>query len=595
MKTAPSSVRATLAAILVAGLVGACAPDDAPDIETSSPLIGGTLVGLATERSLGLVSVGSPECSGSLFGRDWVLTATHCINAFNFPTAVTVKIPKPDGTREVRSANALLQVGTTDLTLVHMPVSTSTTWPTVAHAMYPGDPSQLSMSCMGMGPTAYKQPSGLTGGGTYNSVNMSGPLVNGEVVFSSPTGSPAAAPGDSGSPCFIGNRIAAVGSWAAWECADTSTDANCVATITKITESHFRWTGEFSRYIDRAPARTALATFQQLGHYANDGIEYTLDNGWSNHPYGTNNAGATLIQGTVHLRGAIATGGTNPVPLTLPKGMRPSAGAYIPITLCNAAKGRLYIDTQGVVTVEAENADFAKAQCFTSLDGVSFEVNTVGTTPLTLINSWRSYGTRPAAARVVDGVVHFQGSIAGGTTAAPFTLTSAFRPVGRTIYVPVDLCNAHKGRLVIDVNGTVTINTFGAFAEAQCFTSLEGVSYPLDAAGGATLALNGGWSVADAVLHTGSPSVKNVDGIVRFSGALKANVGTTAAANGVAFTLPDSMWPATLVYIPIDLCAAQKGRIYITTTGNVGVDVPPGATWSTAQCFVSLEGASYGF
>ena len=150
MKTAPSSVLATLAAILVAGLVGACAPDDAPDIETSSPIIGGTVVGLATERSLGLVSVGSPECSGSLFGRDWVLTATHCINAFNFPTAVTVKIPKPDGTREVRSANALLQVGTTDLTLVHMPVSTSTTWPTVAHAMYPGDPSQLSMSCMGM-------------------------------------------------------------------------------------------------------------------------------------------------------------------------------------------------------------------------------------------------------------------------------------------------------------------------------------------------------------------------------------------------------------------------------------------------------------
>ena len=35
-----------------------------------------------------------------------------------------------------------------------------------------------------MGPTAYKQPSGLTGGGAYHSVNMSGPLVNGEVVFS---------------------------------------------------------------------------------------------------------------------------------------------------------------------------------------------------------------------------------------------------------------------------------------------------------------------------------------------------------------------------------------------------------------------------
>ena len=40
--------------------------------------------------------------------------------------------------------------------------------------------------------------------------------------------------------------------------------------------------------------------------------------------------------------------------------------------LCNGNNGRLNIQPNGVVTVEAENNDFTQAQCFTSLDGASF-------------------------------------------------------------------------------------------------------------------------------------------------------------------------------------------------------------------------------
>ncbi len=45
---------------------------------------------------------------------------------------------------------------------------------------------------------------------------------------------------------------------------------------------------------------------------------------------------------------------------------------YIPVDLCNGDKGRLNIQPDGVVVVEAENGDFAQAQCLTSLDGASF-------------------------------------------------------------------------------------------------------------------------------------------------------------------------------------------------------------------------------
>jgi hypothetical protein len=43
----------------------------------------------------------------------------------------------------------------------------------------------------------------------------------------------------------------------------------------------------------------------------------------------------------------------------------------VKVDLCNAHNGRLYIHTDGVVTVQAETA-FSDAQCFTSLEGVFF-------------------------------------------------------------------------------------------------------------------------------------------------------------------------------------------------------------------------------
>ena len=60
--------------------------------------------------------------------------------------------------------------------------------------------------------------------------------------------------------------------------------------------------------------------------------------------------------------------GSDPVAFTLPAGLRPTTAVYVRVDLCNAADGRLFIQPNGVVTVQAENS-FSDVQRFTSLDG----------------------------------------------------------------------------------------------------------------------------------------------------------------------------------------------------------------------------------
>jgi hypothetical protein len=126
--------------------------------------------------------------------------------------------------------------------------------------------------------------------------------------------------------------------------------------------------------------------------------------------------------------------------------------------------------------------------------GVTAHASTVSTgnagltfTPLTLQNGWTAspFGTRaPAVAVDSAHIVHFKGAIATtGTNPVPFTLPAAFRPSG-VVFVAVDMCNATNGRLQIEPTGVVTVQAEGgAFSNAACFTSLDGVTSRSDATG----------------------------------------------------------------------------------------------------------------
>ncbi|MGH3409762.1 MAG: hypothetical protein ACRDRJ_45815 [Streptosporangiaceae bacterium] len=85
---------------------------------------------------------------------------------------------------------------------------------------------------------------------------------------------------------------------------------------------------------------------------------------------------------------------------------------------------------------------------------------------------------------------------------------------------------------------------------------------------------------------TAHPSVGIVSGIVQFKGAM-----STTGTNQVAFTLPKAFRPATDVYVPVDLCNSAEGRLFILPSGVVTVTTEE--TLSDAQCFTSLDGASF--
>ena len=115
-------------------------------------------------------------------------------------------------------------------------------------------------------------------------------------------------------------------------------------------------------------------------------------NGWTNYGSGVASAAVTSINGIVHLKGAIKTSGLNPVPFTLPKADHPAARVYVPVDMCGATNGRLIITPSGTATVQAEGSAWNDAQCFTSLDGVTFAKSATSFTPVTLINGWAYAG-----------------------------------------------------------------------------------------------------------------------------------------------------------------------------------------------------------
>ena len=569
--------------ILVAAVVPLVACGGVPEdgegvVESTAAIIGGSNVSVATRRSMGLVD--SNGCSGTLVKPDWVMTATHCVD-HQSPSSNRFSIPRADGVLETRTGQVISRVGQSDITLVNLaPSVVVSQWPSISRSMLrTPTPSQMVgqfITCYGRGATAYASPSGFKDGGIWKSlVKQVTGKSGGNLFIDSVNGDQIPAPGDSGGPCLFGSQVAGVNSLAtSINCLDPSTPTTCKNTVTKINTVSLASTTQYADYIDFAGSRTATTFFP-----------LTLQTGWTNGALADNFAGYAVFDSTVHLRGAIAAPANSNLALAfvLPANATPPVNVYVPVTLCDAGKGRLLIETNGRVSVAVEGGDWAKAQCMVSLEGVSFTRSSFGVPALTLQNGWTTtiYGTRPPAARVSAGVVRLEGAMSGGISSSAFQLSAALRPA-KDVYLPVDLCSGKKGRLLIQSTGEASVYSEASFSDAQCFTSLEGVTYVL--AQQSALPLLNGWSV-----YPGSraPSATNVGGIIRLQGAVGS--GTS----GDILQLPNAMRPSTLVYMEVDLCNAAKGRLMVTLDGRVSVSAVPG-NFSAAQCFTSLEGAWFG-
>lgn len=207
-----------------------------------------------------------------------------------------------------------------------------------------------------------------------------------------------------------------------------------------------------------------------------------------------------------------------------------------------------------------------------------------GPTQLTFVNGWTDAGftTSHAMVEKVNGIVTFRGTIEGGSSSVAFTLPSGFRPA-TDVYIPVDMCNATNGRLHITSAGVVDVEAETSFANAQCFTSLDGASFAPNATGYTALTLINGWT--GAPFSTSNAAAKVIGSRVVFKGAI-----ATSGSNAEPFVLPAGFRPATDVYVPVDLCNATNGRLHITPTGDTDIETEGGNN-SNATCFTSLDGA----
>ena len=165
-----------------------------------------------------------------------------------------------------------------------------------------------------------------------------------------------------------------------------------------------------------------------------------------------------------------------------------------------------------------------------------------------------------------------------------FTLPAGLRPSG-AIWLPADGYVAAKTRLEILTDGTVTVQSKGPATDATKFTSLEGVSFPVSAAAFTAVTLQNGWVSYVGTPPTRTPAVANINGIVRFIGAI--STGTNTAA----FTLAASLAPTGTVYVTADEYLAAEGRMIFQATGTASPDYQN--VFTDAQQFTSLEGVWY--
>jgi len=210
--------------------------------------------------------------------------------------------------------------------------------------------------------------------------------------------------------------------------------------------------------------------------------EITLRNGWTHAPFSTRRVAArNSADGWVHLQGAMSSGTTS-LAFTLAPAFRPPAVVYATIDLCGSAKGRLEIQPSGDAFISQEGGGLGSAQCFTSLEGVSFyKLNTAGITPLAPLNGWTGapFSTQAPGAINGNGTVRFAGGVTtSGTNSHVFTLPPAMRPAA-IVTMPIDMCHGNRGRLVIQEDGRAFAESTRPWLNVKCFASLEGLSFGL--------------------------------------------------------------------------------------------------------------------
>jgi hypothetical protein len=207
-----------------------------------------------------------------------------------------------------------------------------------------------------------------------------------------------------------------------------------------------------------------------------------LQNGWVSmqNAFNTGDPSYLVSGGVVHLSGAMyRASGTSSVVAVLPIAARPASTEYIPDYTDGATTGALKIFHNGQI-----EATGALAQPFTSLAGVSFPAAGISSQKLSLINGWSAL---PAGATngypayaVSHGVVYLSGALfQPGSGSSEFAVLPVTARPTHALYIEADTQGGSVGAVEIQPDGALRAISTPA-ANAQHFTSLAGISYPVN-------------------------------------------------------------------------------------------------------------------
>lgn len=335
-----------------------------------------------------------------------------------------------------------------------------------------------------------------------------------------------------------------------------------------------------------------------------------LLNGWTanaaNPPRIAKTSNAVIFRGA--MSGASAT---STIAFNLPAEYQPTSAVELEIRVLMGSQktGRFVYrpttepNSVRVVQDGLGDTTLGDGKAFVSFDGVSFDIDSTWSQPLTVadIGLWApQYGHRasgvdshPVYIGWIANQMRLMGAVTAGAGKDPnnnalFQLPSGYRP-SRTVYLPVTLGFAgdpsqETGHLRITSGGHIRVYPkSGTMTAANQLVSFENVGWGEQSIK-QNLTLVNGWT--SGANNTRTAAVTSFDHVVVLEGGISGGTSTTFA------TLPSGLRPPTTVYIALTTTTgATPGRLRIDSNGTMRVDIP---NLDTAKQFTSLEGVSFG-
>ena len=205
---------------------------------------------------------------------------------------------------------------------------------------------------------------------------------------------------------------------------------------------------------------------------------------------------------------------------------------------------------------------------------------------ITGINGWHSaesrYSTGNPSWAVKGGVVYLSGSIlrSTGTSALFGVLPTQARP-SHKMWFTVYTLDDTTGTVYIYPSGQMFVSSTPV-GNANGFTSLAAVSFPVKSSAHTTLTLLNGWHSEQSTYQSGDPSYTVKGGVVYLSGSL-----ATSGTSDQFAVLPRAARPAHVEYITVYTFTGTHGTLELDPNG--AALAYSGLTTS----FTSLAGVSY--